>query len=84
MPIKLFKIMKNFTIFFVLGFLSLSFTAFSQIKVDSNGNTTIKQGTFSQGNDAVLYLGDTNHFIKSIFGYGIRIGTPELSVNLPQ
>lgn len=75
--------MKNFSILFVLGFLSLSFTAFSQIKVDSNGNTTIKQGTFSQGNDAVLNLGDTNHFIKSIFGYGVRIGTLGTSVNLP-
>lgn len=61
-----------------------SFTGISQIKVDSNGNTMIKQGTFSQGNDAILYLGDSNHFIKSIFGYGVRIGTPGLSVNLPQ
>jgi hypothetical protein len=78
------KSMKKIAFISVLGLLILSFTAFSQIKVDSNGNTTIKQGTFSQGNDAVLYLGDTNHFIKSIFGYGVRIGTPGLSVNLPQ
>ncbi|MBW6536473.1 MAG: tail fiber domain-containing protein [Mariniphaga sp.] len=67
--------MKKITFISVLGFLILSFTAFSQIKVDSNGNTTIKHGTFSQGNDAVLYLGATDHYIKSVFGYGVTIGT---------
>lgn len=75
--------MKNFSVFIVLGFLALSFTCFSQINVDSNGNTTIKHGTFSPGIDAVLYLGDTNHFIKSVFGYGLKIETNGMSVNMP-
>ncbi|MFA4852669.1 MAG: hypothetical protein WC599_09145, partial [Bacteroidales bacterium] len=29
----------------------------------------------STGNEAVMYFGDNNHYIKSIFGGGLRIGT---------
>ncbi len=58
-----------------LCLLTLSLAGYSQVKVDNNGNTTIKYGTFSQGVDAVLYFGNTDHYIKSVFGYGIKIGT---------
>ena len=67
--------MKKFSFIFVLGFLALSFNSFSQLRVDSNGNATVKYGNLSSGNDAILYLGDTNHYIKSVWGSGVRIGT---------
>lgn len=67
--------MKKFSIIIVLGLLALSFNSFSQLRVDSNGNATVKYGSFSSGNDAVMYLGDTNHYIKGVFGYGVKIGT---------
>lgn len=57
----------------------------AQLRVDSGGNTTIKYGTFSSGNDAVLYLGDTNHYIRSVFGYGVYIGTGATNIiRIPQ
>jgi hypothetical protein len=67
--------MKKFKLLFLSGLLSLSLGALSQIQVNSNGDFTIKHQTFSQGNDAVLYLGNTEHYIKSVFGYGVKIGT---------
>ncbi len=67
--------MKKFLIIFIFGFLAFSFNSYSQLKVDSNGNTTVKYGNFSPGNDAILYLGDTNHYIKSVHGWGVKIGT---------
>jgi hypothetical protein len=65
---------KLFSIFF-LCFMIASFTGISQVNIDSNGNTTIKYGTFAQGVDAVLYFGNADHYIKSVFGYGLKIGT---------
>jgi len=40
------------------------------------GNVRIRgESSFtSNGNEAVLYLGDNNHYIKGIYGYGIRMG----------
>lgn len=43
----------------------------------SGGNVLVK-GTNnfqSGGHEAVLYLGDNNHSIRSVFGLGVRIGT---------
>ncbi len=60
----------------ILTFTLISCSAlFGQIRVDNGGSTLLKYGTFSPGNDAVLYLGDYNHYIKSKFGYGLSIGT---------
>lgn len=67
--------MKKISFLFVLGFLAMSFSSFSQLKIDASGNTTVKYGNFSSGNDAILYFGDTNHYIKSVFGYGIKFGS---------
>lgn len=67
--------MKKLVIVFVLGLITLSFGTKAQVRVDSNGNATVKYGTFSTNNDAFLYLGDTNHYIKAKFGYGVTIGT---------
>jgi hypothetical protein len=47
----------------------------AQLKVDNTGSTYLKNGTFAVGNDAVLYFGDANHYIKGKFGYGVTIGT---------
>ncbi len=67
--------MKKFLIIFVLCFIVFSQNGYSQLKVDSNGDTTVKYGNYSPGNDAILYLGDTNHYIKSVHGWGVKIGT---------
>jgi hypothetical protein len=67
--------MKKLRAILILSFIALSLTGYSQLNVDSYGNTTIKYGTFSQGVDAVLNFGNSDHYIKSIFGYGIKIGT---------
>jgi len=63
---------KNVTIIFSLFF---TINVFSQLRIDNSGNTLLKFGSFSTGNDANLYLGDNNHYIKSKFGYGVSIGT---------
>lgn len=77
--------MKKLVIIFVLSFVTFSFGAFAQVRVDSNGNATVRYGTFSANNDAILYLGDTNHYIKSKFGYGVSIGTSGSDViKMPQ
>jgi hypothetical protein len=41
------------------------------------GNALLKgtDGWSQVGHEARLYLGDTNHYIKAIFGDGVRIGT---------
>ncbi len=44
-------------------------------KLDVKGDTIIRGDNWSAGEDAILYLGDTNHYIKSIYGDGVRIGT---------
>jgi hypothetical protein len=46
-------------------------------KLDVNGNIIIKgtQGFNANGEEAILYLGDGNNFIKSIHGKGVAIGT---------
>jgi hypothetical protein len=70
-----------------IGLLSLfiSSSSFAQLKVDNSGNTYVKYGTFSPGNDASVFLGDNNHYIKSKFGYGVVIGTGNTDViKLPQ
>ncbi|PIZ73647.1 hypothetical protein COY07_01695, partial [Candidatus Peregrinibacteria bacterium CG_4_10_14_0_2_um_filter_43_11] len=43
----------------------------------SNGNILVKgEGNFTTtGNEASVYLGDTNHYIKSTWGKGVQIGT---------
>lgn len=55
--------------------IALPFACYAQVNIDNNGNTTIKYGTFATGADAVLYLGNTDNYIKSVFGYGIKLGT---------
>jgi hypothetical protein len=62
---------------FIISVLSLCFSniIFGQLKIDASGNTVVKFGTFSTGNDAALFLGDYNHYIKSKFGVGVSIGT---------
>src|SRR5688572_545978 len=68
--------MKKLNFFLSACFITCFITnSYSQIRVDNNGYTLLKYGTFSTGNDAVLYLGDYNHYIKSKFGYGVSIGT---------
>lgn len=67
--------MKKLRAILILSFIALSLTGYSQLNVDSYGNTTIKYGTFSPGVDAILNFGNSDHYIKSIFGYGIKIGT---------
>lgn len=41
------------------------------------GNSLIKgtQGFNSSNDEATMFLGDNNHFIKSVWGSGVRIGT---------
>jgi hypothetical protein len=57
----------------------------AQLRVDSNGDTTVKYGTFSLNNDAVLNLGDANNYIKCQFGYGVSIGTGATDIiKMPQ
>ncbi len=67
--------MKTIRAILILSFIALSLMGYSQLKVDNYGNTTIKYGTFSPGVDAILNFGNSDHYIKSIFGYGIKIGT---------
>lgn len=55
----------------------------AQLRVNSNGDTTVKYGTFSPNNDAVLYLGDTNNYIKSTFGVSIGTGATDI-IRIPQ
>ncbi len=47
-----------------------------KLQVD-NGNILVKgiNNFGSTGNDAIMYFGDLNHYIKSINGSGVRIGT---------
>ncbi len=69
----------------ILLFILISTSVYSQLRVDNSGNTYLKYGTFSPGNDASLFLGDKNHFIKAKFGYGVVIGTGAADViRLPQ
>jgi hypothetical protein len=70
-------------------FLSCIITAnfsFAQLRVNNNGDVIVRYGAFSPTSDAILYLGDQNHYIKSKFGYGLSLGTagaPE-SIKIPQ
>jgi hypothetical protein len=71
---------------FALTMLFLNFSSYAQLKIDNNGNTTVNYGTFSPGIDGILYLGNTDHYIKSKFGYGVSIGTagePD-AIKIPQ
>lgn len=60
--------------FIILVCIFFPLVGYSQVNIDNNGNTTIKYGTFAPGADAVLYLGNTDNYIKSVFGYGVKIG----------
>ena len=51
-----------------------------QLHID-NGNI-LAEGTGSfdaTGEQAILYLGNTNHFIKSEYGYGLKLGTTAIA-----
>lgn len=47
-------------------------TSSPQYPFDVNGNM---RTSWDSNNQAILYLGDPNHYIKSTFGYGVTIGT---------
>lgn len=66
--------MKKQSLFVAIAFIVLSLNSFSQVKIESNGNATVKYGNFSTGNDAILYIGNTDFYIKSTFGDALEIG----------
>jgi hypothetical protein len=48
----------------------------NQKLVVNGGNAKIMGATWgSNGNTATMYLGDENHYIRAIYGSGVRIGT---------
>lgn len=68
--------MKNFRKLTLAALVALSVESFAQLKVDNTGNVFIKSGNFyASGMNATLNLGNTDHYIKSDFGYGVSIGT---------
>jgi hypothetical protein len=59
------------------GKVGLGTTSPSQ-KLDVDNGNILVQGEDSFGaldDEATIYLGDTNHYIKSVYGSGVRIGT---------
>ncbi|MBN2513538.1 MAG: hypothetical protein JXB18_11420 [Sedimentisphaerales bacterium] len=56
------------------GKVGIGTTDLSQTLV-VKGDTLIEGHDWGSGEDAVLYLGDTSHYIKSVWGDGVKIGT---------
>lgn len=67
--------MKRFLPILLFCIMMIPYIGYTQLNIDSNGNATFKYGTFASGVDAIIYLGNTDHYIKSVFGYGVKIGT---------
>ncbi len=72
--------MKNtYVILLFLG-IFISIKGYSQLRVAPDGKVYIGYGVFSVNQPATLHLGDANHYIKSVFGSGVSIGTAGLTI----
>ena len=59
---------------FVSGNLGVGTLSPSQ-KLEVKGYSLVTGPSWGAGNQAIMYMGDTNYYIKSIFGSGLRIGS---------